>query len=436
MSGVSIFVSHISEEAEVAAALRGMLEKDFLGLVRFFASTDIRSIGAGEDWLSAIKTAMNKAKILLVLCSQSSVEKPWVQFEIGAAWMKGLLIVPVCHSGMTVDELEPPLSQRHGVELGTALGLERLYARIAERLQLPKPPELDDLPGKLNLVAQVERRFRARRVQQFERFIDIVIPPGGLRDGRTIPDDAKVISNAESLKLFGLFDRASWTWKDIVDAAQGTPDTRWLTQLEQSIRLASNDKVFRPVQAVYHGEHGSYQPQLLRKEILVNGDSRFHVHLVDTVVAPLADVPGDFGVLATLLRLGLRFRYEVIDKYRKLAGDDTLDRLREAVETIEIDAHSRGAENIDIDVVLALFDRADDRAAMERIQQDWNAARERLFRDVPAPGRQDLVELIAAMRDLNHRFMTLGTRRFHEMVRARWAAGEPPAPLAPLAAAA
>lgn len=438
MSGTSLFVSHISEEGEVAALLRGMLEEDFLGLVKFFTSSDIGSIGAGQEWLGAIQKAMSDTAIVLVLCSRSSVQKPWVQFEVGAAWMKGVPIVPVCHSGMKVSDLQMPLSLRQGIELGTSLGLERLYAAIAKELKLAKPPRLDDLPHKLRRIAAVEQRFRNSKVQQFERFIDIVIPPPGRLDHERIPDDAKVLSNAESLALFGLFDGAHWTWRDIVRAAQATPDTRWLAQLQHSIYLASNDKWFRPVQAVYHTERGSYQPQLSKKEVLTDGESRFHVHLVDTVVAPLTEVQNDFGLLATLLRLGLRFRYEVIEKFRKLgngaaaaaADGDMLRRLREAVETIENDALSRGAQNIDRDSVVALFEDGADQQAMLRVQQQWDDARARLFRTAPPPGREELAEVMKAMRELNHQFMTLGTRRFHEMVRERWAAGDPPPVLA------
>ena len=81
----SLFISHISEEAEVAGLLKGMLQKDFGGVVTCFASSDIGCIGAGENWLVAIERAMDRAKAVIVLCSKASMRRPWVQFEIGAA---------------------------------------------------------------------------------------------------------------------------------------------------------------------------------------------------------------------------------------------------------------------------------------------------------------------------------------------------------------
>ena len=434
MSATSLFVSHISEEAEVARLLREMLEEDFLHMVKFFTSSEIGSIGAGEEWLGAVRGAMDQASIVLVLCSRASVHRPWVQFEVGAAWMKGVPIVPVCHSGLHVTDLQMPLSLRQAVELGTLAGLERLYAAIAKELGLPRTPPVRDAAAKLERIAAVEQRFRNARLQQFERFFDIVIPPPGRLAGEQIPDDARVESNAESLGLFGLFEGSHWTWRDIVRAARRTPDTRWLAQLQKSVYLASNDLRFRPMQAIYHTEDGSYQPQLSKKEVGADGESRFHVHLVDTVVQPLAEVENDFGLLATLLRLGLRFRYEVIEKFRKPAAgasaaapvDERVRRLREAVETIECDALSRGAQNIDRDSVVELFDDPADQDAILAVQQQWDEARALLFRDAPPHDRQSLAQVLRQMRELNYRFMTLGTRRFHEMVREHWAHGEQP----------
>ncbi len=76
MSATSLFVSHISEEAEVARLLREMLEEDFLHMVKFFTSSEIGSIGAGEEWLGAVRGAMEQASIVLVLCSRASVHRP------------------------------------------------------------------------------------------------------------------------------------------------------------------------------------------------------------------------------------------------------------------------------------------------------------------------------------------------------------------------
>ena len=426
-----IFISHISGEADMAALLRQLIDEDFPGRVEFFTSTDVGSINTGADWLKAITKAIDRARAVIVLCSRDSVHKPWVQFELGAAWIRGVPIIPVCHSGLRVDALQEPLSRLQGLELGTELGLERLFQGVSKALggETIAPTRLQD---KLTRIGNLEGRFKRELSRQFELYMDIVISAPGRLAGPLIPDDSRIESDADSLELFGLAPDASWTWKDIVDAAQKTADRRWLGQLQQSVFAASNNKLFKPVQAIYHAERASYQPQLARRESLQGGACRFHVHFVETTVAPLFEVQNDFGLLATLLRLGLRFRYEVIERAERLtdpnrinpktgqtAHAELLAQLRGAIEIIENDALSRGAENISRATVLALFNGAD-ADAMAQVQQAWDESRALLFRTEAPLSVAETNEAIARMRWLNSRFMVLGTRRFHEMVKARW----------------
>jgi hypothetical protein len=433
-----IFVSHISEEAEIAALLQQAIEKDFLGLVKLFASSDIGSIVAGEDWLAAVQQAMNEAAAVIVLCSHASVHRPWVQFELGAAWSKQLPIIPVCHSGMGAEELPMPLSRREAVELRDPQGFERLYQAVAKLIKLERVPDPGDLPELQQGVVQLAQRFQQAGVQQFERYIDIVLPPPGRLDGPSIPATTLVEANDDALELFGLRAAAGRTWADIVKAASRKADKRWLAELQHCVHKASQNEVFRPVQAIYHADGGAYQPQLAKKESLVDGTTRFHVHFVETVAAPLMDIQNEFGLLATLLRLGLRFRYEVLERYSKLtraAALETTDpeaakayvlgKLRGAIEIIENDAMSRGAQNIDTEAVAALFEQHTDQDEMTEIQKLWAVNRVALFKNDPAPAPPELDSIIATMRDMNFRFMRLATRRYHEMICTRWSPKPP-----------
>lgn len=58
MSKMRAFISHISEEAKVAAGLKEALDRDFLGILDVFVSSDGESIAAGEDWLRSIDEAL------------------------------------------------------------------------------------------------------------------------------------------------------------------------------------------------------------------------------------------------------------------------------------------------------------------------------------------------------------------------------------------
>lgn len=444
-----LFVSHISEEAEIAALLKQTIEEDFLDLVKLFQSSDIGSIVAGDDWLAAVQQALQDAAAVIVLCSHASIQRPWVQFELGAAWSRQVPIIPICHSGLRAAELPMPLSRKEAVELAAPDGFARLYQAIASIIDLKRIPVPGNLPELQQRFGQLAQRFQQAGVQQFERYIDIVIPPPGRLESAAIPMTTKVESNDASLELFGLVGPAGRTWADIVKAAARTPDKRWLAELQHCVLKASQNEVFRPVQAVYHAEEASYQPQLAKKECLADGSARFHVHFVETVIAPLMEIQNDFGLLATLGRLGLRFRYEVIERYPKLVRAAALEspdkpdayvrqKLRGAIEVIENDALSRGAQNIDPEAVAALFEQHEDQEEMAAIQKIWGTNRAALFKDDPPPTAQEIDTIIGPMRDVNFRFMRLATRRYHEMICARWApkpirtarAAQPAAPVA------
>lgn len=427
-----LFVSHISEESEIAALLKQTIEEDFLDLVKLFQSSDIGSIVAGDDWLAAVQQALQDAAAVIVLCSHSSIHRPWVQFELGAAWSRQVPIIPICHSGLKAADLPMPLSRKEAVELAAPDGFARLYQAIAKIIDLRRIPELGNLPDLQKRFCELAQRFQQAGVQQFERYIDIVIPAPGRLDSPAIPLTTRVESNDVSLELFGLVGSAGRTWADIVKAAARTPDKRWLAELQYCVQKASQNEIFRPVQAVYHGEEAAYQPQLAKKECLPDGSARFHVHFVETVIAPLMEIQNDFGLLATLGRLGLRFRYEVIERYPKLVRAAALEspdkpdayvrqKLRGAIEVIENDAMSRGAENIDPEAVAALFEQHEDQEEMAEIQKIWSTSRAALFKDDPPPTAAEVDTIVGPMREVNFRFMRLATRRYHEMICSRWA---------------
>ena len=134
-----IFISHISEEAGLANAFKSAITKDFLGLPQVFVSSDTESIGAGNNWLTSIESALADARILLILCSSASIRRPWIQFEAGAAWMRKIPIIPICHTGFRPRDLPMPLSVLQAVEASQMRGLQQIYSRIAQRLNCAVP---------------------------------------------------------------------------------------------------------------------------------------------------------------------------------------------------------------------------------------------------------------------------------------------------------
>jgi hypothetical protein len=137
-----VFVSHVHQDAPVAELLQERLSRSFAGEIEVYVSST-RENHAGEDWLSSIEKALRECSVLIGLCTPSSIQREWVNFELGAAWMLSKRIVPACHRGLTPDDLPMPLSSLRGITLTDARGVEALYTTLTERLGFRKVPDAD-----------------------------------------------------------------------------------------------------------------------------------------------------------------------------------------------------------------------------------------------------------------------------------------------------
>jgi hypothetical protein len=94
---MSVFISHVASESEIAVWIKREFGGLLGGAVKFFVSSDGSDIVGGDRWLSKIEAALKESQAVLVLCSEESVRRPWVNFEAGGAWMAGKRVVPLCH---------------------------------------------------------------------------------------------------------------------------------------------------------------------------------------------------------------------------------------------------------------------------------------------------------------------------------------------------
>lgn len=179
----SLFISHVSQEAPLARALKRWLEKTFVDDCRVFVSSDPGDLLPGEKWLDRIDEALRNADALLVLCSPASLPRPWISFETGCAWIRQVPVIPICHSGISLKNLPRPLSDFHALEMdGEDFG-QRLLQAIASLSRAPKNPsvDLDVLRRDLN-IALGERSVVPRHETS---------PPAGDRTSRDLDETAR-----------------------------------------------------------------------------------------------------------------------------------------------------------------------------------------------------------------------------------------------------
>ena len=126
----------------MAAVLKDWIESTFLGQVSVFVSSDPADIPAGSRWLDQIDSALETSALLITLYSKASLNRPWISFEAGCAWMRRVPIIPICHAGLRVDDLRQPLAAFQGLDIDDAKFGEKLLSAIAKRVNVSKLPKI------------------------------------------------------------------------------------------------------------------------------------------------------------------------------------------------------------------------------------------------------------------------------------------------------
>ena len=166
----TVFISHVSTETELAQYLKRRFDKDFLGSLDVFVSSDQMTIAAGARWLDEVEKALKDADLQIVLCSKESVGRPWVNFEAGAVWLSGVPVVPVCHLGNDAGvDLPVPLSMLEAIQASDADDLGKLYSAIASIVTLQMPEvDLDAVAGEVKAIEAQYARAR-EAVERIEK---------------------------------------------------------------------------------------------------------------------------------------------------------------------------------------------------------------------------------------------------------------------------
>ena len=112
-----LFVSFVHEDEKLASAVQDLLQTELNLHEEVFLSSDQSQIYAGDLWLQKIKEALSAAEIVILMLSQRSVARPWVNFEAGAAWLADKPIIPVCYGNLSKDALPHPYSAIQALNL-------------------------------------------------------------------------------------------------------------------------------------------------------------------------------------------------------------------------------------------------------------------------------------------------------------------------------
>src|SRR6478735_6869817 len=142
MPKLEVFLSHRTTEVQFADLIKARLDEDFFGIINLYYSNDITSVPIGTEWDRNLVAALCRAKVMLALCSQHSVTLPWINFEIGGAAARETPIMPLCHSGLTPEQLPASIKTKEAVKLTDAKSLEKWYRQLSELIEC-RVPDID-----------------------------------------------------------------------------------------------------------------------------------------------------------------------------------------------------------------------------------------------------------------------------------------------------
>jgi len=139
MSRKLVFISHITEESELAIIISDSIKKCYLNMLDTFVSSDSDSIPSGDRWVEKISLALESSVIQLVLCSHQSINRPWINFEAGAAWIRKIPVIPICHSGLSKDDLPIPLALLQSCDINKENDLKKAFGALTNALECDSP---------------------------------------------------------------------------------------------------------------------------------------------------------------------------------------------------------------------------------------------------------------------------------------------------------
>jgi TIR domain len=126
----NIFISHITEEEELAASVKKLIESIDATKLKCYLSSD-KTLWKIEKWLDRIKKELQAADIIVLMLSPLSVARPWINIEWGAAWMLGRAdILPALYCGLTAGDLPKPFGDDRAIDIEK--NPETFYSMVSE----------------------------------------------------------------------------------------------------------------------------------------------------------------------------------------------------------------------------------------------------------------------------------------------------------------
>jgi hypothetical protein len=133
----NLFISHATSDGEFATVIEMEIRKVFADGINVFCTSSPGTIAPSKDWLSSIEAKLDSAQAVIVLVTPTSVERPWLWFEVGASWMRArkdqAAIYPLCAPEIQMTDLPSPLNRLQALSMGKVQDLKLLFQALIDQ---------------------------------------------------------------------------------------------------------------------------------------------------------------------------------------------------------------------------------------------------------------------------------------------------------------
>ena len=377
MTPGTIFISHRAQYAGLVKELKKAIETTSRGQIVVFISEELRG---ADDWREAIKSQLANAQSLFLVYGAPYEDWSWCFYEAGY------------FAGIDAGQTQP----------------RRIYCISRPNVPAPGPlSELQmvtDIDGLLNDLIEIFDQNKVtynpvqlrqticeagrglfRQLEEFSGYsrVYFVANDSDFGAAADLPAGAMLKGDKAVLtQLFGIGkDAVSWDEVANVASSDRTPQEqmffcKWIEETK-GIILAARKQSFKPPQTVLIARAG-LRVRFLLYQARIQGDGSYCCEflVVDEVGGPVLGSKPRMLALLTSVRLGFRFRYELIKHFEnepdRLSDADRRARIIEIpriIDNLTTESVSRG--NITPEDLQAAFDNEDDADRIGKLVSYW-----------------------------------------------------------------
>jgi hypothetical protein len=384
MGPASIFISHRAEYAAIARSLKEVIETGAQGNIDVFVSEDIPR---GKQWRQSIEEQLRKADSLFLIYGAPYEDWSWCFYEAGyfaAVEPKSRARRTYC---VTRPDVAPPGPLSHLQMVTTKDELVTELAALYRRRSIES-----DAVSLRPLVTKLESHLFGE-IREFEGYPRLYFKTtdADLEASAGLPGNA--ILTGDGVVLGDLFTIASPTiaWEDVLavaNTAEGNKNfvSKWIDETTKIILASRKNQLIAP-QSVLIGRGGRrYRTLLYNARLQAHGNFCCEFLVMDEVGGPAIGLTSQQLSLLTSIRMGFRFRSELILKFPndfdELSEDDRRARIRgipRIIASLTAESETRG--DINVNDFLEAFD-GEESERLRKLLNYWPVLSRELMRSL------------------------------------------------------